>query len=349
MNIDTVYSVLYSDRLTHQLFAILEIDNLLLINMDVICDRRYNIQGTDELIYEIGRRGKGRVLVFLFQDGANIEFSGAYDVIQYAIRQLNLAPDYCFVFYPDEIIVPGATVINNRAYSSWELQSRKMLLNVPLAEPVFEKHFCALYARFNLYRLKLVRHLCTQYADKSMVAFNTTGIIYGSRFHTEFEEDYRWAKEHLPIRLKGNSEAINQADGFLGYQDALSNIENLYQQYFIEMVSETDPHSNIFFSEKTTKNFWLGKPFLLYSGPGSLATLRKKGYATFEPYINEYYDKIENDHDRLEMIKCEIDRLAAMSIDELRAMHVKLRDVFEYNRSLVKLNTRDWIPPDNVG
>lgn len=345
MNIDTVYNVVYGDRLTHRVFSILEIDNLLLINMDVICDRRYNIQGTDELTYEIGRRGQGRVVVFLFQDGANLEFSGAYDVIQHAIRQLALTPDHCFIFYPDEITVPGATVINNQAYRSWELQSRKALLTVPLAEPIFDKHFCALYARFNLYRLKITRHLCTRYADKSIVAFNTTGIMYGSRFHNEFEDDYRWAKENLPIRFGENSEVINQADGFLGFQDALSNIESLYQQYFIEIVSETDPHSNIFFSEKTTKNFWLGKPFLLYSGAGSLATLQKKGYATFEPYINEYYDKIENDHDRLNMILDEVNRLASMSIDELRTMHVKLRDVFEYNRSLVKLNTRDWIPP----
>lgn len=339
---ENVYNILYSGELTHRVFSILEIENLLLINMDVVCDRRYHIQGTDELIYEIGRRGRDRTLVFLFQDGANIEFSGAYDVIQHAIRQLDLTPERCCIFYPDDITVPGATVINNQAYRSWELQSRQWLLDAPLAEPMFDKHFCALYARFNLYRLKITRHLCTHYADKSIVAFNTTNVMYGSRFVNEFADDYGWAKENLPIRLEGNSDAINQSNGFLGYQDALSNIENLYQRYFIEIVSETDPHSNIFFSEKTTKNFWLGKPFILYSGAGSLATLRKKGYATFSPYIDEYYDKIENDYDRMVLIQEEINRLAAMSIDELRSIHVKLRDVFEYNRSLVKLNTREW-------
>lgn len=347
MNIDTVYRALYSEELLRTVYSILEVDNLLIINMDVICNRAYNILGTDELLYEIGRRGKDKALVFVFQDGASIELSGAYGVIQHSIRQLNLTPDCCFVFYPDEIIVPGATVLNNRVQSSWELQSRQMLANVPLAEPVFDKHFCALFARFNLYRLKLVRHLVENYPSQSLVAFNTTNVVYGSRFVEFFDDDYRWAKERLPMRLEGNNDTVNQADGFLRFQDALSNMDNLYQRYFIEVVSETDPHSKIFFTEKTVKNFWLGKPFLLYSAAGALENLHSKGYATFGPYIDESYDKVENDFDRLEMIKCEINRLAAMSIDELRSMHIKLRDVFEYNRSLVKLNTREWALSNN--
>lgn len=342
MNSADVFKVVHTNQLGQRVFTLLEVDGNLLVNMDVICDRRYHILGVDELMYEIGRRGRDKTLIFLFQDGANIEYSGAYDIVQQSIRQLELTPDRCVVFYPGEIAVPGATVVDNQSYQSWELHSRQLLLHVPLAQPVFNKHFCALYARFNLYRLKLARHLRTQHADKSIVAFNNTRVNYGVRFLDEFNDDYSWAKENLPIRLDGNDDTINQADGFIGYQSALSNIENLYQQYFIEIVSETDPHSNVFFTEKTTKNFWLGKPFLLYSGAGSLATLRKKGYATFGPYIDESYDAMENDFDRLTAIKFEIDRLAAMSIDELRDIHVKLGDVFEYNRSLVKLNTRDW-------
>lgn len=343
MNSSEIFKVMYDHQLDQRVFSLLEIDEYLLINMDVICNRQYHILGVDELLYEIGRRGGGHTIVFLFQDGANIEYSGALGIINQTIKQFCLPPDKCIIFYPGKISVPGTTVLDNGCSSSWQLISRQYLNNMPLASPTFDKHFCAMYARFNLYRAKITRHLCTNYADKSLVAFNTSNIDYSHRFIDMFEDDYNWSKLNLPIRLSENTvEDINTSDNALGHQDALLGIQDIYQRYFIEIVSETDPHSDVFFSEKTLKNFWLGKPFLLFSGADSLKTLRSRGYATFSPYINEHYDDEYNDCSRLEKIFEEIDRLAAMTIPELQKLHIQLQEVFEYNRSLVKLQTREW-------
>jgi hypothetical protein len=343
MNSGDIFKIFYDQQLDQRVFTLLEIDGYLLVNMDTICDRSYHIMGVDELLYEIGRRGGGRTVVFLFQDGSNLEYSGARAVINHTIKKFALPPDKCVIFYPGPVEFPGATVLCNDTSQSWQLMTRQCLNDLPLSEPVFDRHFCAIYARFNLYRLKIVKHLHTHYANQSMIAFNTAKPYYGSRFTEEFEEDAQWATEHLPIRLlENNVESISHSDGFLGYKEALHGVRDIYQKYFIEIVSETDPHSDVFFSEKTLKNFWLGKPFLLFSGPGSLKTLRSRGYVTFSPYIDEYYDEEYNDVDRLGMILSEINRLASMSIPELQKLHVQLQEVFEYNRSLVRLQTRDW-------
>lgn len=343
MDPSDIFKVFYDHQLDQEVFTLLEVDGYLLVNMDVICDRQYHILGVDELLYEIGRRGGGRTIAFLFQDGASLKYSGVQGIIEQTIQQFNLPPEKCIVFYPGYTHVPGATVIDNGCSSSWQLIARQHLNDVPLAEPNFDKHFCAMYARFNIYRLKIIRHLHTNYCDQSILAFNTSRLDYGSRFVTEFDDDRRWGEEHLPLRMKENTvEYINTANDALGHQDALLGIRDIYQRYFIEIVSETDPHSDVFFSEKTLKNFWLGKPFLLYSGAGALKTLRKRGYATFSPYIREYYDEEYNDCDRLAMVLEEANRLASMSIPELQSLHNQMREVFEFNRSLIKLQTREW-------
>ena len=116
------------------------------------------------------------------------------------------------------------------------------------------------------------------------------------------------------------------------FQDAMRDIHQHYQTYFLEIVAETNIHSNKFFTEKTVKNFHLGKPFLLLNGQHSLRYLQDLGFKTFAPWINETYDNISNCQDRLAAILTEVDRLAAMPIEDLQQMHVQMQTVFEHNR-----------------
>lgn len=90
------------------------------------------------------------------------------------------------------------------------------------------------------------------------------------------------------------------------------------------------------FSEKTYK-FIAGKlPFIMVGFPGSLPALRELGYQTFHPYIDETYDTIEDDEERLRAIIVEIDRLCNLNDAKWLIIQEKLQGIIEHNFNLLK-------------
>lgn len=128
---------------------------------------------------------------------------------------------------------------------------------------------------------------------------------------------------------------IDEAEFNVGYPEELS--KHFYEQSCFSIVSETNFYSpsSRFFSEKTYKNIEYEMPFILVSRPHSLSLLRDKGYKTFSPYINEDYDTIEDDDQRLLMIANEIERLCSLPEHELLEVVDQLRPICEYNRQVL--------------
>ena len=116
------------------------------------------------------------------------------------------------------------------------------------------------------------------------------------------------------------------------YQQSLEKITNHVDDYFLEIVCETDVYSNKFFTEKSLKNFFLQKPFILMSGQHSLQELHRRGFKTFDPWIDESYDNISCPNKRLQAIFAEIDRLAELSTEKINQLRNKMLPTFEYNR-----------------
>jgi len=86
-----------------------------------------------------------------------------------------------------------------------------------------------------------------------------------------------------------------------------------------------------FFTEKTYKFIATKMPFIFAGFKNSLSILRKIGYKTFDPYINESYDSIENDEERLVAIMDEIERLCNLSDDEWIEMEKNLLPIVNHN------------------
>ena len=78
--------------------------------------------------------------------------------------------------------------------------------------------------------------------------------------------------------------------GAVGFDDSYRNYPNIWNQYQIEVVSETDSVSDFWFTEKTANCLATGKPFALVSGQYSLHRLRNMGFTTFESVLDESYD-----------------------------------------------------------
>jgi hypothetical protein len=76
-----------------------------------------------------------------------------------------------------------------------------------------------------------------------------------------------------------------------------------------------------------------GHPFILAAGPGSLALLKKYGFQTFSPYINETYDTVQDNDLRLSLIVDEMKRIQLLSELERTEIIRQCNQIAEINRA----------------
>lgn len=88
-------------------------------------------------------------------------------------------------------------------------------------------------------------------------------------------------------------------------------------------------------TEKTYKPIACKKPFIAFATPYFLNDLRKLGFKTFHPYINEDYDMVENNTDRLHMIVKEIERISNLKDSEFFELIKGCESVSDYNYNLL--------------
>jgi len=135
-----------------------------------------------------------------------------------------------------------------------------------------------------------------------------------------------------PLYLDTNQLSINRVQ--LHYDDIDANLTaKLYKDTAFSVVNETYFFENIgrFLSEKTFKPISYHHPFILIGKPFSLELLRELGYKTFEPFIDESYDKEVDDAKRMRLILQEIERLCSMNDDEVKTFLKNVEHITDYN------------------
>ena len=111
-----------------------------------------------------------------------------------------------------------------------------------------------------------------------------------------------------------------------------------YQNTFCSIVIETAvTKKHINFSEKTFKNIAAGQPMLLLGVKGTLQTLRDQGFDTFDDVFDNSYDDEEDLYTRIQKFFRSIDKINAMSLDDLTALKKKLKPRLEWNKKAYKM------------
>lgn len=132
-----------------------------------------------------------------------------------------------------------------------------------------------------------------------------------------------------------------------------SDVEMFRNSYF-SLVTETHffPHPikdnkylyEVFFTEKTYKPIVMKHPFILVAPAKSLHYLRQLGYKTFAPYINEMYDTIEDNEQRLLAVVAEVERLSKQTPEEWAAWENSVASIVEHNYNVLKnRDLKDYI------
>jgi len=108
------------------------------------------------------------------------------------------------------------------------------------------------------------------------------------------------------------------------YLDAYCNI-------VLETHYDADQSGGTFLTEKTFKPIKHGQPFVIVGAPGSLATLRKLGYRTFDHAIDNSYDLVQDNTQRWQQT---LQTIQQIQQQDMHTWFQKCHDDIEHNQQL---------------
>ena len=110
--------------------------------------------------------------------------------------------------------------------------------------------------------------------------------------------------------------------------------QNPYLHSYLEIVAETVFDGTATqLSTAPFKPMVNLQPFIYVTSCGGLKVLQSLGYKTFEFFIDESYDDIEDNVFRMKKIQSEIKRDCNMNKNELHDSYYKMKDILIYNRN----------------
>jgi len=215
--------------------------------------------------------------------------------------------------------------------------------------------FIALNRRCHAHRMAAFTKLYP-YKDQGLLSFAKAGhgeldlaptFNYYSNQKSKFKEDFprihrEWISQDLdnavPLELDKD---LDPYDHFSLTTNPINDEHNLkFYQSYLHIVIETTVH-NVFFSEKTFKPIKYFQPFVLIGGVGSLKKLKELGYKTFEDYIDEGYDDIIDNQERIEYaVKSAVD---FMMQDNLPKILNDMFQILKHNHEILISNSRNTL------
>lgn len=303
--------------------TVLQFNDVILVNFDCLYERECALRGVDQLLFYLHTIGQGKRFIFISEDGAILNLSSAINVITNIITTFNLNPETCAVICREQLDIPNAAVYCYDSIPYWCKVLILKIQNIPIPTGKFNKKFAVWFNRGTLFRLLLTKHLYDNHKQNSLISYQESGIVIDRKMTEYYQDLLSWAQENTPI-------VYDQLFTDKQYTiEMIVGTRHPYEEYFMEIICETDILGTSWITEKTIKNLYVGKPFVVMSGPRTLAKLHQYGFKTFSPWIDESYDLLENHHERLQAIIAEIDRIALLDVNEL---HKNIKPILEHNR-----------------
>lgn len=207
-----------------------------------------------------------------------------------------------------------------------------------------EKTFLCFNRHFNNFREHFVRDLmneelvnkgyvslCSATAEEVEVLSNPDTYFDWASRALDRENYARGALEfvkRLPLTVDTNNFSHNHVR---------TVTPEFYNKTLLSLITETWVHNDtIFITEKTYKAMQLLHPFIILGNPGTLTELRKQGFRTFAPLINEEYDNEPILEKRKNLILKELHRLSSMTIEQQQLLAVELHEIAKHNKTILQ-------------
>jgi len=253
------------------------------------------------------------------------------------VEKTNIPLDNFLLIHDQFILNTKLKNIYNQTHLYRKANETKFLknknkLNIPLNKNKSHKFHLPI-RRLRHSRATLLEKLFlydNNFIDNNLISFDLTIL--------ENTEDFKVFCEYLDtnfinymLNKKQKFIDITHIEKIHGYG---SEFPEVYINSYFTIVSETLFRANCnYITEKTFKPIAHGHPFIMYGRPYTLKYLKEIGFKTFDPYINESYDLIEDNEIRFEMIVNEIKRLNELSIIELDKMIEDVTDILIHNQN----------------
>jgi hypothetical protein len=278
------------------------------------------------------RNGKCKIVIAMIFEG----YSGGPNNIDFEIieewRIKSNLPEYSVYFVTgnllaDEIPHKKGLKINARGVHNFEPWNK---YSGPIVEfnPIDDKYLYLSYNRqprphrINFF-IKLLRGNIIHRGKMSFNKINKPIMAYLT------EEETKYIVENTPISI--------DSDLDLHYNYAINLNKGNHEHTFISVVTETLAESGILFlSEKIWKPILLGHPFMVFGSKGTLNYLKSLGYKTFDKWIDETYDEIEDSDQRCVRIVMELKKFENKTIEELKEIRREMVEICQYNQNHFK-------------
>lgn len=296
----------------------------------------HRIHSLIRVLHIISSKIHGKKLVFKFSDGEPLKIVAFDKIVSDIVTMLEIDQKKIVFELIDHVPLVDLN-FEIKLHHSGFFKSAKDIIKTDLCvlDQNF-KMFGAFFGRFTLHRMLMAYYLETQISQDSLVAFQPKydwGEEEIGPLQYYFDDQMTWWKS----RRDRNINLTSSFNGGIFYLDCLPVYHEIFGQYAIEIILETNVHEMGWFTEKTTKCLASGKPFLLFGAPGQLQKLRDMGFQTYDKIINEQYDLEYNTEKRFDMICAEISRLSKLSSHSKSSTIDKLYEISTYN----KVNYKD--------
>lgn len=222
---------------------------------------------------------------------------------------------------------------------------------IPKVENRFSKVFISLNrlaVKDRSYRLNLVAN----YMEKNLLEYGHVSLgITENTWREEVQYPNTKLSTKAKVRIARHISrlklplAVDQ-ENVPGWASAgCGNDEIMLQQSALwHVVSETIfYYPKLHLTEKIFKPIVARRPFLLVAAPGNLAYLKRYGFKTFDRWVDESYDLIEDPDQRIEAITNELAKLCRLGRSELDTMHKEMQEILDYNFNHFYGNFREII------
>ena len=132
----------------------------------------------------------------------------------------------------------------------------------------------------------------------------------------------------LPYELDTHHLSQNEKTSF----GATNNMKDWYSETYVNLVTETFFGRNVFLSEKIFKPLANLQPFIVLGDYGTLKELKRLGFKTFEPFIDESYDLEIDPKVRIKKIEKEIEKLKNASIEQIHEWYYSIKNILLHNQ-----------------
>jgi hypothetical protein len=236
----------------------------------------------------------------------------------------------------DHVLLDWYYFYHGFAAMNWYRDSRYIKTSAPII-----KKFCSLnhlVTGSRSYRMSMAARLDQRgVIDQGMISFHgdrqdcLNELQNTNTYLTDAEKEIisAWIeRDSSPRRWIDRQDVNGDLSAHFGVHEY-----RMWQQSFLHVVNESIfYHRKLHLTEKIFQPIVCLRPFVLVGAPGNLAYLKSYGFKTFDRWIDETYDLVDDDSYRMDMISAQIEKVCSQSLDQLNDMLADMQEVLQHNQ-----------------